>query len=671
MAELASKEKKKIQKKIQQLRAEIKRHDHLYYRDSRPEISDFEYDCLKNELLHFESLLPEAAGILGVGDDRSGNLLTRKHYVPMLSLENTYNLDDVFDFGARIRRLLATEKDIEYVVEPKIDGLAVNLIYENGQLKYALTRGNGFEGDDVTDNVKTIEGLPLHIEDVHHLIEIRGEVYMDCEIFQKINTERAQMGEAIFANARNLASGTLKLMDSEMVRSRHLKILLYGIGEGNNWEKQSEIYSFLQERGFASQIYYHIVTNLDDSAAIIRELDGERKRLPYTTDGVVFKVNDRALQEQLGATAKAPRWAFAYKFEPERAETILRNVTFQVGRTGVVTPVAELDPVNLSGSRVARATLHNADDVAKKDIRIGDTVIVEKSGEIIPAVVGVKLENRPECGLEKLNFPTNCPCCSARLIRLPSEVAWRCPNADCPEQIVQKIVYFTSKTAMDIDGFGEAVVRKLVEIGRVKTPADIYMLKKEDLYQMENFGDKSVNRLLSNREHSKKTELWRLINGLGIPLIGEKIAKDLANYFRHWNALAVASVDDLGRIRGVGQKVAQSIFDYFRDPKNLDLLEQLQKIGLEFEEISAEYNPHFAKKIFALTGTLQEFTRGQAKALIEKNGGSVSNSLSVAVDVLVAGADPGQKMDAAREKNIPVWTETDFIANLSAVRKEA
>ncbi|MDR0418574.1 MAG: NAD-dependent DNA ligase LigA [Puniceicoccales bacterium] len=665
MVALTSKEKKRIQKKILQLYAEIERHNRLYYKDSRPEISDFEYDCLKSELLHLESLLSDEMVKIGIGDDRSGNLLTRKHYAPMLSLENTYDLDDIFDFDVRIRKLLAAEKNIEYVVEPKIDGLAVNLIYEKGQLKYALTRGNGFEGDDVTENVKTIEDLPWHIANAPDLIEIRGEVYMDNEIFQKINMERADTGEFVFANARNLASGTLKLMDSEAVRLRHLKILLYGIGTGNCLEKQSEIYPFLQELGFVSQTYYHIITNLDDIATVIRRLDWERKQLPYATDGVVFKVNERALQEKLGVTAKAPRWAFAYKFEPERAETILRSVTFQVGRTGMVTPVAELEPVYLSGSCVARATLHNADDIVKKDIRIGDTVIVEKSGEIIPAIVGIKLENRPQNGLEKLIFPKNCPHCNTQLIRLPEEVAWRCPNVNCQEQIIHKIIYFASKTAMNIDGFGESVVRKLVEFGKVKTPADIYVLQKEDLYLLENFGEKSVNRLLSNIERSKKIELWRFINGLGIPLIGEKMAKDLANHFHHWDALAVAPLAELGRIRGVGRKVAQGILNYFRDSKNLDLLQRLQKVGFEFEKIVVQYNPHFAQKVFVLTGTMQQFTRDQAKKLIEKNGGFVANTLSTNVNVLIAGSDAGQKLDIAHKKNIPIWTEIDFAKKLT------
>jgi DNA ligase (NAD+) len=665
MAMLTPKEKKKIQKKILQLMGEIERHDRLYYRDSRPEISDFEYDCLKGELLHLESLFPEGAGKIGVGDDRGGNLLTRKHYTPMLSLENTYNWGDILDFDGRIRKLLATEKDIEYVVEPKIDGLAVNLIYENGQLKYALTRGNGVEGDDVTDNVKTIEGLPLSIGNVPHLIEIRGEVYMDGEVFRKINAERANGGEMLFANARNLASGTLKLMDSEIVRSRHLKILLYGIGEGNGLERQSDIYPFLQELGFISQTYYHVALGLGGMKALIGELDGERKRLPYATDGVVFKVNERALQERLGATAKAPRWAFAYKFEPERAETILRNVTFQIGRTGVITPVAELDPVNLSGSRVARATLHNADDIAKKDIRIGDRVVVEKSGEIIPAIVGVRLENRPQSGLEKLIFPRNCPCCGTPLVRLAGEVARRCPNADCQGQVIQKFIYFISKTAMDIDGLGETAVKKLVENGKIKTLADIYALQREDLCVLENFGEKSINRLLANVERSKRTELWRFINGLGIPSIGEKMAKDLANYFHNFDQLVAASLDELGHVRGVGQKVAQGIFDYFRDSRNLELLQKFKEINFEFEKIAVQYNPHFEGKVFALTGTMQQFTRNQAKALIEKNGGSVTNTVSDSVNILIAGSEAGQKLDAARKKNIAIWTEEDFTEKLT------
>jgi DNA ligase (NAD+) len=659
MAELSPKEKKKIQKKILQLRVEIERHDRLYYKDSRPEISDFEYDCLKSELLHLESLLPEAMGESSVGDDRSGNLLTRKHFTSMLSLENTYNLEDVADFDGRIRRLLATEKNVEYIVEPKIDGLAVNLIYENGQLKYALTRGNGTEGDDVTDNIKTIDGLPLQIER-KDLMEIRGEVYINHEIFIKINKDRADSGEVLFANARNLASGTLKLMDSEAVRARPLKIIAYAIGLGNNCKMQSEIYPFLAHFGFHSQEFFHICKNIEEAGNIIRRLDGERERLPYDTDGVVFKVNERLLQENLGATAKAPRWAFAYKFEPERAETILKNITFQVGRTGIVTPVAELESVNLSGSRVSRATLHNADDIEKKDIHLGDRVIVEKSGEIIPAIVGVKLEYRENKILEKFTFPRQCPCCSTPLIRIGDEVAWRCPNGDCQEQIIQKIVYFSSKSAMDIDGLGDAVVRNLVEGKKLKTIADLYEIQREDFYILDNFGDKSINRLLSNIEHSKKTELWRFINGLGIPLIGEKTAKDLAHYFFSLDALRNASADDLVSVKGIGAKAAQSIIDFFEKKENADLIRRFLEHGLTFSVSSTFRNPHFSGKLFVLTGKLERYTRDKAREIIEKNGGSVTNMLGAKVDILIAGTDAGQKLAEAQKKGISVWSENDF-----------
>ncbi|MDR1435058.1 MAG: NAD-dependent DNA ligase LigA [Puniceicoccales bacterium] len=660
MSELTPREKKKAQKKILQLSAEIDRHDRLYYRDSQPEISDFEYDCLKAELLRLESLFPENSSPEKIGDDRGGILLTRAHPTPMLSLENTYNLTEILNFNGRIGRLLKIDTPLIYVVEPKIDGLAVNLIYEQGQLKYALTRGNGTEGDDVTDNVKTIEGLPLHIENVSDLIEIRGEIYMDQADFQRINRERSDGGEIPFANARNLASGTLKLMDSGEVRSRRLQFIAHGLGMGNNFQRQSEIYPFLERLGFQSQKYFYICEKIGDAETIIRQLDGERKRLPYHTDGVVFKINECLLQKNLGTTAKAPRWAFAYKFEPERAETILRDITFQVGRTGVITPVAELEPVNLSGSWVSRATLHNGDDIEKKDIRIGDRVIVEKSGEIIPAIVAVNLENRKNKALEKFIFPKNCPRCATELLRLPEEVACRCPNENCREQIIQKIIYFASKTAMDIDSLGDAVVRKLVENGKLKTIADLYALHREDLYILDNFGDRSISRLLSNIEHSKKTELWRFINGLGIALVGEKTAKDLANYFSSLDAFMGASVDDLMQIRGVGEKAAQSIVDFFGKEKNMDTIHRILDNGLEFSIPSTVKNPKFSGKLFAITGKLEQYARDEVKVLIEQNGGSVANGINGSVDILIAGAGGGQKLGEAEAKNIPIWSENDF-----------
>jgi DNA ligase (NAD+) len=557
---------------------------------------------------------------------------------------------------------------LSYIVEPKIDGLAVNLIYERGHLKYALTRGNGLEGDDVTDNMGTISALPLVVAGIEEPLEIRGEVYIEREVFQRINRERAERGELGFANARNLASGTLKLMDSEEVRSRSLKFIAYGMGLGNHFADQRAIYLFLKELGFQTQEYFSVIGRIEEAEEAIRRLDGERKRLAYDTDGVVFKVHACALQEQLGATAKAPRWAFAYKFEPERAETTLQDIVFQVGRTGVVTPVAVLAPVNLSGSWVARATLHNADDIEKKDIRVGDVVIVEKSGEIIPAIIGVKREHRTEQMAEKFIFPQKCPCCSTPLLRFADGVAWRCPNPDCREQIVQKIIYFASKTAMDIDGLGDAIVRKLVENGKLKTIADLYVLGREDFYILDNFGEKSVNRLLSNIECSKRRELWRFINALGIAHIGEKTAKDLALYFPSLDALAEASVDDLTAIKGIGEKAAGSIFDFFRRAENIDLVGRFLASGLAIAVPQrVAMGAKFSGKLFALTGKLEKYTRDEVKVLIEQNGGSVASAMGSKVDILVAGSGMGRKLFDAEQRGIPVWSEDDLERELSSL----
>lgn len=654
------KERKKLQKQWEQLRTEIERHDRLYYRDSRPEISDFEYDCLKSELLHLETLLPEADRI-GVGDDRSGNLTTIKHHTPMLSLENTYNLEDIQKFDARIRKNLNTTDAIEYVVEPKIDGLAVNLVYEKGKLSYATTRGNGIEGDDVTDNIKTIESLPLKLENAPNLLEVRGEVYIGREIFQKINKERQGTGLETFANARNLASGTLKLMDSEMVRSRQLRLLTYALGSGNFCEKQEGIYRFLKESGFPTQDVFFTINGLEGLPSVIEQLNEARKNLPYETDGVVFKVNSCELQKKLGNTAKAPRWAFAYKFEPEHVETKLKKITLQVGRTGVITPVAELEPVLLSGSTVTRATLHNADEIVKKDIREGDTVTIEKAGEIIPAILSVNLKKRPE-RLVPYIFPKNCPCCGTVLIRDEGEVAWRCPNEQCQEQIVQKILYFVSKGALAIDGFGDAIVRQLVVAERLQTVADLYRLRREDFYGIEKVGKKSINKWLSNIEKSKQTTLARWINGLGIPFVGEKTAKDLAKYFETVEAFLSADWEQLMQVDGVGSTVARSIVHYRE--KEQKLINDLLDCGFTFKGVSQVQHSEITGKYFVLTGKLHRCSRTEAKGWIERYGGFVSETVSKRVDVVVAGEDAGQKLIEAQQRNIPTWDEALFLEKI-------
>ncbi|UPA28606.1 MAG: NAD-dependent DNA ligase LigA [Verrucomicrobiota bacterium] len=659
---MTPKEKRKLQKQWEQLRTAIERHDRLYYKESKPEISDFEYDCLKNELRHIEQrLIPELEQI-GVGDDRSGIRLTRKHTVPLLSLENTYNLDEVREFDARICKNLGVEK-VTYVAEPKIDGLAVNLVYEHGTLAYALTRGNGIEGDDVTDNVKTIEELPLTLHDVPELLEVRGEVYIEESVFQQINQARREAGQEMFANARNLASGTLKLMDSEVVRSRPLRLLTYGIGAGNFFTRQHEMYAFFKQQGFASQDAYHLLSDLNALESVIEQLHHECQQFPYHTDGVVFKVDEVAQQAVLGHTAKAPRWAFAYKFEPECAETVLKKITLQIGRTGVIAPVAELVPVQLAGSTIARATLHNADEIAAKDIREGDVVRIEKSGEIIPAIVAVVKERRPE-GVLPFHFPQHCPCCGTELVRDEGEVMWRCPNKNhCREQIIQRIVYFTSKPVLDIEGFGESIVRQLVEQGKIREGSDLYRLQKQDLLHLANFGEKSANRLLLSIEKSYHTTLDRWINALEIPLVGAKTAHDLAQHFASQDAFLAASEEDLSAVDGVGTKIAQSIVTFFKESS--EFIHAMCAIPFRFQQQEVQNHPAFSQKVFLLTGKLFRFSRNEAQAAIIQRGGTVTQTASKRVDVVIAGEDAGQKLLWAQEQGIPVWSEDEFLGQLS------
>lgn len=656
---MTPKEKRKLQKQWEQLRTAVERHDRLYYQESKPEISDFEYDCLKQELLHIEHLLVPEPDQIGVGDDRNGLRLTRSHTVPLLSLENTYNLEEVRAFDARIRKNLGVAQ-VTYVAEPKIDGLAVNLVYEHGQLVYALTRGNGLEGEDVTDNVKTIQGLPLFLKSVPGLLEIRGEVYIEESVFQQINQSRIEAGQEVFANARNLASGTLKLMDDAMVRSRPLRLLTYGLGAGNFFSHQHEIYAFLKQQGFASQETYHLLHGLETLGNVVEQLHDECQQFPYHTDGVVFKVDEVAQQTTLGHTAKVPRWAFAYKFEPERAETVLKKITLQVGRTGVIAPVAELVPVSLAGSTIARATLHNADEIAAKDIREGDVVRIEKSGEIIPAVVAVVKERRP-ADLPPFQFPKNCPCCGTTLIH--EEVMWRCPNKDCAEQVIQRIVYFASKPVLDIEGFGDAIVRQLVEKEKIHNGTDLYRLQRQDLLCLTNSGEKSVDRLLLSIEKSYNTTFDRWINALEIPLVGAKIASDLAQHFRSKEAFLSASEDEFNAIDGVGPKVAQSILTFFKT--SLDFIQAMCAIPFHFQQTAVNEHPAFAKKTFLLTGKLTHFSRNEAQNAIIQRGGSVTSTVSKKVNIVIAGEDAGQKQSWAQEHNIPIWSEVEFLRQLS------
>ncbi|HEY0943660.1 MAG TPA: NAD-dependent DNA ligase LigA, partial [Opitutaceae bacterium] len=543
------------EKRIAQLREQVAHHDERYYRKAAPEISDFEYDRLKRELADLEAQWPELATgespTAQVGDDRTEGFQRYRHREPMMSLDNTYSESELREFHDRLVRLLG-RNELGYVVEPKIDGLAVSVTYEKGRLVRAVTRGNGVEGDDITANARTIRSLPRELKHASHaplpdIIEIRGEIYMTLAEFKRINQEREAAGEPLYANPRNLAAGTVKQLDPREVAARKLEIVLYGIGAcepaSARPNTQSAYHELVREWGLPTVEKYWTARGIDEVWTRVQELDQHREAFAYATDGAVVKLDSIPLQREAGATSKAPRWAMAYKFAAERAETKLLAITIQVGRTGVLTPVAELEPVHLAGTTVSRATLHNRDEIARKDIRVGDYVYVEKAGEIIPAVIGVHTARRtPEC--TPYAFPKKCPECGTPVVQIEGEVALRCPNYDCPVQVRRRVQHFASKACVDIDGLGIAMVDTLVGKGWVKSIPDIYRLRREDLLTLGKNREKSTDNLLAAVEASKTAELWRFIHGLGVTHVGAAAAKDLARRFGNLEALAEAKYED-------------------------------------------------------------------------------------------------------------------------------
>ena len=664
-----------LRQRAAQLREQIARHDELYYRAGRNEISDAEYDALKRELANLEAAHPELASADSptsrVGDDRTEGFQVRRHRLAMQSLDNTYSEDELRSFDQRLRKVLATPpgETLAYVVEPKIDGVAVSLTFEKGRFVRAVTRGNGVEGDDVTANVRTIRSLPATLAGANHpeLIEIRGEIYMTLEVFRRLNAQREEAGLETFANPRNLAAGTVKLLDPAEVAKRPLDIVLYGMGycSGEAAASQSEYHELLKSWKVPTVERLWRAQGIDAAWQSIQELDTSRKAFTYATDGAVLKLDSFARQREAGATSKAPRWAIAYKYAPERAETRLRGIAIQVGRTGVLTPVAELDPVPLAGTTVARATLHNEDEIARKDIRVGDTVLVEKAGEIIPAIIGVNIGRR-QPDSEPFHFPESCPECSTPVVKLPGEVAWRCPNLTCPAQVRRRIEHFASKHCMDIEGLGEAVVDQLVTRGLARTISDLYRMRREDLETLEKFGEKSAQNLSAAILASRNAELWRLIHGLGITGIGASSAKDLARHFRNVNALAVASEDELLALEGVGEKTARAIRAFFNEPANRILIDELRDLGVEPTAPAQASGAveAFAGKTFVLTGTLESMTREDATARIEAAGGRVSGSVSKKTGYVVAGAEAGSKLEKAQKLGVRVLSEQEFLAML-------
>jgi DNA ligase (NAD+) len=657
-----------IWQQFRALEAAINHHDKLYYGESAPEISDWEYDQLKQkyrELLKKYSFLPQATPVAGVGDDRRKGFRKVPHRIPMLSLGNTYNVDELHAFVDRIHGNVS--KEVSFVVEPKIDGAALSLIFENGALVRGITRGNGNEGDDVTRNVNTIIGFPYSIErkGIPPLLEVRGEVYIALADFEEINAQRQREGLGVFANARNLSAGSLKLLDPKLARRRCLRFIAYEIGFcSREFSTHGEVLHFLEYCGIPTN-GHRIARNFADIWEAVECYDRERKFYPFATDGAVVKVNERVLRDKLGAISSAPRWAMAYKYPPERVVTRLLSIELSVGRTGIIAPVANLDPVPICGTVIRHATLHNANEIARKDIRVGDFVVLEKAGEVIPAIVGIVRDRRP-ADAKPFAYPEFCPACNGPLKRLDGEVAHRCLNPNCPPQISRRLEHFASKQALNIDTLGPQRIEQLRNAGLLERFSDIFRLTKAALLQLPNTKEKSANALLEAIELSKQRPLWRLLHGLGIPHVGTQTAKLLTRQWTSMKALMAASLEELQSCEGVGNIVAGSIYSFFNDPANRELIDELAVLGLSMEDFakksdSADGASFFAGKNFVITGTFRAFTREELKQRIERAGGSVKGSISAKTHAVFVGENPGSKLADAEQLGILTFDEGQLI----------
>ncbi len=649
---------------IKHLRAEINRHNELYYQKSETEISDAEFDALLVNLRKLEDENPELvtpdSPTQRVGG-RAEGFKSFVHLVPLMSLDNSYDIDDLQAFDERCRKL-ADGRDFEYVAELKIDGLSLALHYENGFLVAGATRGDGFTGDDVFGNVKTIRTIPLKLKgDFPTRAEVRGEAFLARSVFKKINAELEMQGEKLFANPRNAASGTLRQLDSSIVASRRLDLFPYDVLSGNQkmFATHWEGFLWLEKAGFNVNPNRALCKNIEDVIEFCNQMQTKRDDLDYDIDGVVVKINSTQLQQEFGATTKAPRWAIAYKYPAMQATTQLNDIKIQVGRTGALTPVAYLEPVLLAGTTVARASLHNEDEIKRLDVKLGDWVLIEKSGEIIPQILQV-IKSRRNGTEREYEFPKTCPVCGFEAVRPEGEVVTRCSNADCPAKLKARILYFASRKAMDIEGLGDVLVEKLVDLGLVKNVADLYDLKSEQLAELERMAEKSATNLTAQIEASKQRGLQRLLYGLDIRHVGERYAKILARSFRTIENLQKATVEELDAIHEIGLTVAVSVFNFFQNPRSQELIERLKLAAVKTEidgEANASINENFSGKTFVLTGKLETMTRDEAAKLIEERGGRVSNSVSKKTDFVVAGSDAGSKLDKANLLGVRVINE--------------
>lgn len=655
----------RARERAEYLRKELELHNYRYYVLDEPLISDAQYDKMMRELegleKQFPSLITPFSPTQRVGGRPREGFTTVRHLSPMLSLANALSEAELRDFDRRVRQALPGEK-VRYVVEPKIDGLAVSLYYENGVMIRGATRGDGETGEDITENLKTIRSIPLRLRRSVPGLEVRGEAYMSKESFSRLNEAREEAGETLFANPRNAAAGSLRQLDPKVTASRKLNIFIYGVGysEGVSAGKHSEVLELLKDLGFKVN-RYSLFDNTDKLIEYCREWQSQRFDLSYAVDGLVIKVDSLSQQERLGSTMKSPRWAIAYKFPPEQAVTTVKDIFVRVGRTGALTPTAELEPVRLAGTTVSRATLHNEDIIREKDIRIGDHVLVQKAGDIIPEIVSVLKEKRT--GGEKIwSMPDECPSCRSKVVRAEGEVAVRCTGMACPEKLWEGLVHFCSRNAMDIAGLGPAVIAQLLTAGLLRDPADLYTLRYEDLVPLERLGPKSVRNLLEAIEASKKNSLARLIFALGIRHVGERAAKILAERYGSLQALMDATEEELVSTPEIGPKIASGIVAFFASQQNREVINRLIRAGVNTreEKDTDEGDRPLAGKVFVITGTLEGLSRQEAEELVESLGGKVSSSVSRNTDYVVVGEKPGSKYDKALALGVPILDEQKF-----------
>ncbi len=663
-------DKDSAEKRIPDLRKIIEYHNRRYYQQDAPEISDAEYDRLMRELQNLEQLYPDD-GIASSPTQRIGAAPLAKfasfiHPLAMLSLANAFSAEEILDFDHRIKRLAKTDR-IDYMAEPKLDGLAVNLIYENGLFIRGATRGDGATGEDVTQNLKTISSLPLKMKKsplhlIPEFIEIRGEVYMESQPFSKLNLRRVEEGEEPFANPRNAAAGSLRQLDPKITARRPLNIFLYGIGSvrGISFTSHWEILQTLTAWGFPVSPLTQLAPDINACISYFEHMGSIRPSLPYEIDGVVLKVNDLTTQEILGNVSRSPRWAIACKFPAEQANTVIKDIIVQVGRMGALTPVAVMEPVNVGGVMVSRATLHNEDEILKKDIRIGDTVVIQRAGDVIPEVVKV-VESKRTGQEREFHMPRHCPECGSEIVRVEGEVAHRCVNLACPAQIKEHIRHFASRGAMDIEGLGEKVSAQLFDAKLINDPADLYFLTKEQLLALNRQAKTSVQKLLDAIERSKTPHLDKFIFALGIRHVGERTAKLLAEHFGNMENLTAADADDLTAINEIGPEIAQSIVEFFSEHKNMKVMEMFRIAGVSPQQKASSSNALLQGKSFVFTGAMESMGRNDAKALVENLSGAVHSSVTSKTSYLVAGNAPGLKLDKAKSQGVKILSEDEFL----------